>query len=176
MSAVGTLAVREARPDEHAAAGRLLVAVYAGLPGFPSPQEQPGYYTMLAEVGTLAAKPGVKLLVADGADGALAGVVLYFGDMAQYGSGGVATTLRDAAGIRLLAVDPAQRGGGVGRALTEACIARARAAACRAVVLHTTRAMPTAWALYERMGFARDAALDFDQQGLPVFGFRLPLA
>lgn len=175
MSAVDTLAVREARPDEHAAAGRLLVAVYAALPGFPSPQEQPGYYATLANVGTLAGRPGAQLLVAAGADGALAGVVVYFGDMAQYGSGGIATMLRDAAGIRLLAVDPARRGGGVGSLLTEACIARARAARCAQVVLHTTRAMPVAWRLYEQMGFVRDVALDFDQQGLPVHGFRLPL-
>ena len=128
MSAVGTLAVREARPDEHAAAGRLLVAVYAALPGFSSPQEQPDYYATLANVGTLAGRPGAQLLVAAGADGALAGVVVYFGDMAQYGGGGIASELRDAAGIRLLAVDPARRGGGVGRLLTQTCIARARAA------------------------------------------------
>ncbi len=176
MSAVReTFAVREARPEEHAAVGRLLVDVYAALPGFPGPREQPAYYEMLAGVGTIAARPGVRLLVAATPGGGLAGAVLYFGDMAQYGSGGSATERTQAAGIRLLAVDPAQRGGGGGRRLTEACIDRARAEGRREVLLHTTRAMPTAWALYERIGFVREPGLDFEQQGLPVFGFRLPL-
>jgi hypothetical protein len=43
------------------------------------------------------------------------------------------------------------------------------------VVLHTTKAMQTAWGMYERLGFSRSPDLDFLQKDLPVFGFRLSL-
>lgn len=169
------LILREARPDEHEALGRLLVAVYAGLKGFPTPEEQPRYYELLAGIGAFAAKPGAALLVAVDGTGALLGGVVYFGDMAQYGSGGTATAERNAAGIRLLGVAPEARGQGVGLALTQACVDRARAEGLGQVILHTTEAMRVAWGLYERLGFRRSEDLDFAQQGLPVYGFRLGL-
>lgn len=168
-------AIRDARPDEHAALGALMVSVYAQLEGFPSPQEQPAYYAMLADIGRLAERPGARLFVAHVA-GRLAGGVVYFSDMAQYGSGGSATRERDAAGFRLLAVDPAVRGAGVGRALVEHCLAQARRDGRAQVVLHTTDAMRVAWGLYERLGFRRSEDLDFLQGALPVFGFRLPIS
>lgn len=171
-----TLTIRPARPEEFEPLGRLTAAVYAALPGFPTPAQQPGYYEMLAGIGRFAGRPGACLLVAHTVQGELAGGVVYFGDMAEYGAGGVASSQRDAAGIRLLAVAPAHRGLGAGRALTLACIARARAEGRSQVILHTTHAMQRAWALYEALGFVRSAELDFEQQGLPVHGFRLHLA
>ncbi len=169
------LTIRDLRPEEGEELGRLLVAVYAGLEGFPTPEEQPGYYAMLAGIGAFAEKPGVRVLVARTAEDRLAGGVVYFGDMAQYGSGGTATLERDAAGIRLLGVDPGVRGLGVGRALTQACLDLARAQGRAQVILHTTKAMPVAWRMYEGMGFRRSEDLDFAQAGFPVFGFRLDL-
>jgi hypothetical protein len=35
--------------------------------------------------------------------------------------------------------------------------------------------MQIAWSLYERLGFERSKDLDFMQEKLPVFGFRLRL-
>lgn len=43
------------------------------------------------------------------------------------------------------------------------------------VILHTTRAMQAAWAMYERMGFVRSEDLDFSWEDFPVYGFRLRL-
>ena len=80
-----------------------------------------------------------------------------------------------AAGIRLLAVAPAARGRGVGKALTRECVERARALGRSSVVLHTTRAMQTAWRMYEQLGFRRSPDLDFRQGALEVFGFELSL-
>lgn len=57
--------------------------------------------------------------------------------------------------IRVLAVDPALRGRGVARALTEDCLAMARADHAPAVGLHTAEMMVAARALYEGAGFAR---------------------
>lgn len=164
-----------ARPEELPPLGALLVEVYSSLEGFPTPAQQPAYYEMLAQVGRFAERPKVRILVARLPTGGLAGGVLYFGDMAHYGSGGAATQVRDAAGIRLLGVAPSMRGAGLGRALTGACVDVARAEGHAQVILHTTRAMATAWTMYERMGFQRSADLDFLQQDLPVFGFRLAL-
>jgi ribosomal protein S18 acetylase RimI-like enzyme len=170
-----TLTVRDADPTEFDALGRLLVAVYSGLADFPTPEEQPGYYKMLANIGRFAEKPGARVLVAGLPGGKLAGGVVYFSDMAQYGSGGAATALRNASGIRLLGVDPAFRGVGAGKALTEACVRLAREQGHAHVVLHTTKAMQLAWGMYERLGFARAEDLDFLQQGFSVYGFKLAL-
>lgn len=171
-----TLTIRDLRPEEFGALGRLMVEVYSSLEGFPTPQEQPRYYELLANIGSFAEKPGARVLVALDAKGDLVGGVVYFGDMAQYGSGGTATAETNASGIRLLGIHPRFRGQGAGRALTEACIELAREQGHRQVILHTTQAMQVAWRLYEGLGFARSEDLDFLQQDLPVFGFRLPLA
>ena len=167
--------IREMRPEESGALGQLLVAVYAGLDGFPTPDEQPAYYAMLANIGQFSERPGARVLVAVSADGQVMGGVVYFGDMAQYGSGGTATAVGNASGIRLLGVDARFRGLGIGRALTSACIRRAKERGHAAVILHTTEAMRIAWGLYERLGFERSPDLDFIQGALPVFGFRLSL-
>ena len=50
---------------------------------------------------------------------------------------------------------------GVGRALTDACLSRARAEGRKRLVLHTGSWMPAAIALYQKMGFARRPELDF---------------
>ncbi len=166
--------IREARSDEFEGLGQLMVSVYSRLEGFPGPDEQPKYYELLAHIGRMSERPATRLLVAVSGD-ALVGGVVYFSDMAQYGSGGSATREKDAAGFRLLAVDPGARGLGVGRALVEACIARAKEDGVSQVIIHTTRAMTVAWKMYERMGFERSPDLDFRQEALEVFGLRLRL-
>jgi len=167
--------IRPAQPEEYEALGRLLVKAYAALPGMPQPDEQPDYYAMLANVSARVAKPALTVFVATGDAGTLCGSVDFIDDMTQYGSGGTASTVTDAVGIRLLAVDDAFRGKGIGKALTQFCIARARQLGKARVVLHTTRAMQTAWAMYEGLGFVRFPELDFRQGTLDVFGFRLDL-
>ena len=55
--------------------------------------------------------------------------------------------------IRMLVVDPAARGQGIGRALTQACFGLARRDRAEMIALHTSPAMEVALALYLRMGF-----------------------
>jgi ribosomal protein S18 acetylase RimI-like enzyme len=169
------LTIRDLHREEYGALGMLMVEVYAHLDGFPKPEEQPAYYEMLANIGRFAEKKDARVLVAVNAQGELVGGVVYFGDMAQYGSGGTATAVKNASGIRLLGIDPKFRGAGAGKALTNACIELARERDHAEVVLHTTQAMRVAWGLYERLGFQRSEDLDFLQQGLRVFGFRMRL-
>ncbi len=151
-----------------------MVDVYSSLPGFPSPKEQPAYYEMLANIGEFTKKESVELLVAKKEDDIL-GAVVYIGDMKDYGSGGTATQEKNAAGFRLLAVSQEARGLGVGKKLTMACIERAQSNGLSQIIIHTTESMKVAWGMYEKMGFKRSEDLDFEQSGLPVFGFRLRL-
>jgi ribosomal protein S18 acetylase RimI-like enzyme len=170
------LTIRDLRPNEFGALGRLLVEVYSSLEGFPTPEEQPHYYELLANIGRFTEKRDARVLVALSPEGELVGGVVYFGDMAEYGSGGIATTIQHASGIRLLGVNPRFRGMGAGRELTKACIKLAQEKGHAQVILHTTQAMRIAWGLYERLGFERSEDLDFLQGELPVYGFRLSLA
>lgn len=168
-----TFTVRSARSDEFDKVGELMVNVYTALDGFPKESEQPEYYQLLRNVGSITTKPDVELLVAESSDSRIAGCVVYFGDIVHYGSGGIATHEENSAGFRLLAVHESMRGNGVGQLLTQACIDRARNQGRRQLILHSTMAMLPAQRMYERMGFKRSEDLDFMQQQLKVMGFRL---
>jgi pimeloyl-ACP methyl ester carboxylesterase/GNAT superfamily N-acetyltransferase len=168
------LVIRDARLDEFEAIGQMMIAIYSGLEGFPSPKSQPEYYALLASIGEQAAKPNTRLVVALEKERAVGAVVLY-ADMAQYGSGGTATAENDAAGFRFLAVDPGARGRGVAKALVEHCIDAARAAGRRRLVIHSTEAMKAARAIYVARGFERAPDLDFVQGTMPVYGYRFAL-
>src|SRR4051812_27093440 len=102
------LSIRDMRPGESGALGQLLVDVYSQLDGFPTRKEQPAYYDTLARIGGFPGTDGARVLVALAGD-TLAGGVVYVGDMAHYGAEGIAPSLADAAGIRLLGVDPRHR-------------------------------------------------------------------
>ncbi len=173
MRNTNELTVREARENEYERIGELMVNVYSALEGFPKPEEQPAYYQLLRNVGRLTEKPGTVILVATDSAENILGAVVYFSEMQYYGSGGTATKETNASGFRLLAVHPDTRGKGVGRLLTNACVTKARNSGVSQLIIHTTRSMMVAWKMYESMGFERSADLDFKQQDLEVFGFRL---
>jgi GNAT superfamily N-acetyltransferase len=167
--------IRKAYPTEFSLLGELTADVYASLPGMPSAVEQPDYYGVLRGIAKRAEDPAISVFTAVSNSGELLGVVNFFADMNSYGAAGAASSISNAAGIRYLAVKPGCRGSGIGRSLTAYCIGRARELSKSVVVLHTTRAMPMAWAMYERMGFQRCAEIDFQQGTLEVFGFTLAL-
>lgn len=175
MSSV-TYSIRNAQPDEFAAIGEMMVQAYSQLEGFLKESDQPMYYKMLRNVGDLTQKPATEILVAVSSQNNVVGAVVYFGDMKYYGSGGMATQEKNAAGFRLLAVDPKTRGQGIGKLLTMACINKAKQNDhIRQVIIHTTKAMQTAWKMYETIGFNRSEDLDFIQGELAVYGFRYKL-
>src|ERR1700752_3607644 len=161
--------VRNAKPEEFKKIGKLMVQVYSQVEGFPKESEQPDYYKNLANIGEFTNKPETELLVAVSSDGNIAGAVVYFGDMKYYGSGGTATKEQNAAGFRLLAVDPLTRGLGIGKLLTNECIRKAQEKKVHQLIIHTTMSMQTAWKLYEGLGFKRSEDLDFMQEKLPVY-------
>jgi len=124
-------------------------------------------------IGESATVDGVEQIVAE-RDGVLVGAVLL------YPAGGVIVTSGGTPlrwpEVRLLAVSPDARGAGVGQALMDECVRRARRAGANALTLHTTDMMDVAMRLYERMGFARAPELDFrPAPQVTVKGYRLEL-
>ncbi len=158
--------IREARPDEHDEIARITLDAYALV--FDTPQLG-DYGDELSNVGGRARHATV--LVAE-AGGRVVGAVTYVDDaespVAEWPD-------PDAAGFRMLAVEPAFQGSGAGRALTHACIARARDTGKAAVILHTTKYMQRARGMYERLGFVRYPAIDICYDGVDVLGYRLDL-
>lgn len=175
MNEINEIKIRKAEVSEYDQIGRLMVEVYSQLEGFPKESEQPGYYRMLLNVGELTRNKGTELIVAVDAEKRLLGAVVFFSDMQYYGSGGTATKEKNATGFRLLAVRNEARGKGIGKLLTLACINKSKEIKVKQVVIHTTKAMMTAWKMYENIGFKRSEDLDFMQGELPVYGFRLIL-
>ncbi|PWJ43745.1 GNAT family N-acetyltransferase [Sediminitomix flava] len=165
--------IRNAKEEEFATIGKLMVNVYSNLEGFPKADEQPQYYEMLTNIGEITKKPFTELIVAVSKKGKVDGAVVYFSDMTSYGSGGSATQERNASGFRLLAVSENVRGLGLGKKLSLACIEKAKNIGHQKVVIHSTEYMKKAWRMYENLGFGRAEDLDFKQESLPVFGFRL---
>ncbi len=165
--------IRNAEPHEFSGIGNLLVEVYSQLDGFPKQSELPGYYKMLAHVGELTHKPQTEVLVATSHDNEIMGAVVYFNDIIYYGSGGTATQEQNSAGFRLLAVNTSARGHGIGKMLTMECIRKAKEGGKHQLIIHTTKAMQTAWTMYESLGFKRSEDLDFKQGELHVYGFKI---
>jgi GNAT superfamily N-acetyltransferase len=140
-----TLEIRQVRASEYELLGRLTVAAYQALDG----GDLGSYAKELADVEARAAAAEVLVAVDDGA--LLGGVTFVAGPDNPY-----AEDLREGeVGIRMLAVDPAAQGRGVGRALSVACVDRARSVAAERVALHSTSWMVTAHRLYESLGFVR---------------------
>ena len=149
-----TVLIRPVRPEEHYALGEVTVAAYHSLPDVMDHQD--AYDRRLRDVARRAETS--CMLVAVGPEGELLGGVTYVcGPDDPYSE----ELTEGEAGMRMLAVDPARQRHGVGRALTQACLDRARAAGRRCLVLHTGAWMPGAIALYEKMGFVRRPEIDF---------------
>ena len=166
------LVIREILLSEYDALGNLTIDVYSQLPEMPSKEVMPDYYGLLKNVKARANTPTVKIFSAYDEQNKMLGGVIFIGDMAYYGSGGSATTLKKSAGFRLLVVAPSAQGMGVGRALTEFYIEQAKLLAVEYLVMHTTKSMAVAWKIYQKMGFKPFPEIDFDQSGLAVYGFR----
>jgi GNAT superfamily N-acetyltransferase len=170
-----SLTIREIRSEEHEKLGLVMVDAYSNLNGFPTAAEMPDYYKMLGNIGSFSSQPNTKVLVAASPQDVILGGVVYFEEMSQYGTQSAADLIANASGIRLLGVDPKQGGRGIGRLLTNKCIQLARDKGHSQVILHTTVVMKAAWALYEKLGFARTPSLDLEQYGAKILGFSLQL-
>jgi GNAT superfamily N-acetyltransferase len=87
-------------------------------------------------------------------DGAIVGAVAYIGP----GKEKAAFFRPEWPVMRMLVVAPAARGHGIGKALAEACLARATRDGADVFALHTSELMHVALPMYQRMGFKWRAA------------------
>lgn len=161
--------MREAVPADHAAIGDLTIAAYAAV--HPADQD-PEYLEELRDVAARVRCCTVFVAV-DAVTGAVLGSVTYIP--------GPGTPLSESerdgeAGFRMLAVAPSAQGRGVGRALVEACIDRARADGRQRLTLLTLSTMTSARVLYERLGFRRAPSRDWHiSPVIDLQGFELDL-
>ena len=158
--------VRSAAPAEFPAVRRLVQAAYAEFEPYLTPANWTRMTGNIARV-VQAGGPG-QLLVAYLGD-QLAGTVTYL----PPGLKDYHRVPQDWAVIRVLGVDPPLRGRGVARALTAACLARARADGAPAVGLHTAEMMTAARTLYEAAGFVHYE--DFIHLDIEFCLYRLPV-
>ena len=114
-------------------------------------------------VGAMAELAGQGEIVVAEEDGGIVGAVAYFAP----GSSPRAEFFEpEWPIIRMLVVDPAARGRGLGRLLTEQCVTRARRDGAGAIALHTSPAMAAALGLYLKLGFELQRRLP-DRFGVP---------
>ena len=152
VDAAPAYTVRGIEPDEYEELGEVTVRAYAAVPG-----DDPDYHPQLRNVARRAGR--IPVLVAVDAGGRVLGGVAYVpGAGAPY-----AESERDnEAGFRMLAVDPSAGGQGIGRALAQACIERARAEGRSGVAILTRPSRSIAQGLYSSMGFVRDTSRDIE--------------
>ena len=120
-------------------------------------EDWPAMLAGLSKTSALSASS--EIIIAELED-QFAGAVAYFGPNSQKAS------FFDQRWpiIRMLVVDPAFRGKGIGRVLSNECIARAKRDGSPVIALHTSPIMSIALPMYLKMGFVK--AYDAP----PIFG------
>jgi ribosomal protein S18 acetylase RimI-like enzyme len=159
---LGGVTIRAALPAEHEAVGELCVMAYRAAGVAVS-----AYEPRLRDVAGRAAD--AEVLVAE--DGGLVGTVTFVlgGPLREIGT-------EDEGEFRMLAVDPAAGGRGIGTRLVEACAERARAAGKTGLVCSSQPGMVAAHAVYRKLGFVRDPARDWSPiSGVELVAFALVL-
>jgi ribosomal protein S18 acetylase RimI-like enzyme len=152
-----TFEIRPAAPAEFPVLADLCVAAYA-----PFLDDDHLYVAQLRDVARRAAE--AELLVAvDGGD--VLGTVTFVPDGGPLGE----IAEHDEAEFRMLAVDPAARGRGVGTALLQRVLDESRARGKRGIVCSSLATMRAAHRIYDRLGFRRAPERDWS----PVAGVDL---
>jgi len=103
-----------------------------------------------AKIGNMSALADVGEIIVAEVGGKIVGAVAYIGPGAPK-----ANFFRPEWPImRMLVVAPNSRGLGIGRALAEECIHRAKRDGASLLALHTSKLMEVAMPMYQRMGFS----------------------
>jgi ribosomal protein S18 acetylase RimI-like enzyme len=156
--------IRLATAAELAAVGELCVTAYQ-----PFLHDDHVYVETLRDAPTRA-EAAELLVAADGA--ALLGTVTFVPDGGPLGE--IATP--EEAEFRMLAVDPAARGRGVGMALMRHVVAEARRHGKRGIVCSSLAEMRAAHRIYERLGFRRVPERDWSPvPGVALLAFAVAL-
>ena len=156
--------IRDAMPEEYAEVGELTVRAYLA----DGPM---GDYVEDLRDAEDRAKHTDLIIALD--EGQIVGAVAYVGDGGPYREVGQTD---DEAEFRMLAVDIAARGRGVGLALVEECLARARRQGRRRMLLCTMGRMKIAQHMYDKLGFVRAPDRDWSPvEGVDLIAYSLDL-
>lgn len=155
----------EAKPPDDTELNALLVNTYVGA-GFTDRDVAATLF-----IPSAIRARGELLYVRPAPCGPLAGIVVFVSSW----SPGRRFAEPGEAELHLLAVGAGQRRGGIGRALVEAVVERARTSDCRRVLLWTQPTMHAAHHLYETLGFRRVPERDFSQRGRSFLFYQFEL-
>lgn len=152
-----SLQVRAFRPHEGAAVDALVREAWLELAPL-----MPGWHELAPRLGALTQHAGDSEVLVAERGGRLMGAVGYVAAHQPK------PDFFDPAWpiVRLLSVAPSGRGCGVGGALLDACLDRARRDKAPALALHTTPVMASAQRLYSKAGFELARSLP-DMYGVP---------
>lgn len=156
--------IREARAEDAEAIAALWTEAYVTLGGGGrlEPYEEADFHETAGRG---------EVFVAEHA-GEVVGIVALF----PPGAPGMAVARGEEAELARLAVAASTRGAGIGRALTELCAQRARAAGWAAIALWSRPYQREAHRLYESLGYQRAPQRDsVDETGFGRLVFRLDL-
>jgi len=160
--------LRHAQPEEYDQVGALTLAAYVA-DGFLDGDDD--YADELRAAAHRAVEAELVVAVAPSSH-ELLGTVTYCVDGSHYAE----ISLPGEAEFRMLAVRPDARGRGIGLALAQWCLDRAREQGRTAMVLSSLDKMTTAHRLYERLGFDRLPGRDWaPAPGIVLLAFRLDL-
>jgi GNAT superfamily N-acetyltransferase len=165
------LKIRNARSEDRDAARKITLSAFQQYAAVMPPPRWEGYRENI--LATLTGVALAQQIVAE-KEGIIVGSVLL------YPPGTAFSTSEEGPlacpEVRLLAVAPEARGQGIGTALMQDCILRARSFGAICLNLHTTDMMQVAKRMYERMGFVRVPELDFHPDpSVTVKAYRLDL-
>ena len=163
--------IRDARPDEREAIQSLTLVAYEQYATIMGPLVWAGLKAAILS-GLSTTTPAQRIVAEQ--DGKIVGSVMLFPpDVHSYGGLASESSVPE---LRLLAVLPDSRGHGIGQALMDECVRRAREMGAAELGLHTSKSMQAAIRMYERMGFYRVPADDFQPPGAElVTAYRLKL-
>lgn len=156
------LQVEEAGEADRRAALDVIFAAYSQYGNEFSPEVWKVYRDNMEKV-ILHPNESMKILIVRNGD-SIVGTTLYCGPNA----GAVKSEYPE---MRLLAVHPEARNLGIANLLIDEC--ERLAASSGTMILHTTKLMVTAKAMYERRGYQRYPEIDFEPApGFIVWGFK----
>lgn len=156
MTLGSTVVVRLVEPgDDLVAAGDIIRRAYFALPGYPRDPEYD------VEIGAVAERLDDDVAIAL-LDDRVVGCVTFVGPASPH----FEFDDHEAASFRFFGVDPAVQGAGVGEAMVDWCVTRARQQGWARLRIHTLDSMPAAQRLYRRKGFVHDPANDQDWDGI----------
>ena len=152
--------IRRALPEELEEVGRLTAEIYVS----------DGYVIELVDTPRRAREAEIWVAVDDGQ-------VLGSVTFAPVGSAYREIGRDDEGEFRMLAVSPAARGRGIGRALVERCVQRSRELGYAGVRMSSMDVMTSAHRIYERLGFTRVPEDDWSPEpGVALLAYAARLA